>query len=1025
MSPEQWRQVKEIFHAALEVAPEERGSFLDKACSGDAALRREVESLIASHERTGNFIDSPAYEAAAHLLTDDPETLGEGQTVGDYRIMKKIGRGGMGEVYLARDTKLGRSVALKVLPVSFSQFTDRLRRFETEACAASALNHPNILTIYGMGQSDSRHFIATEFIEGETLRRHIPKEGMRVEDALDIAVQIASALQAAHEAGIIHRDVKPENIMVRRDGYVKVLDFGLAKLAADWRGDSGDAPTIQKTDSGAVMGTVQYMSPEQARGLSLDARTDIWSFGIVLYEMLAGRAPFDGETSSHTIVSILEDETPPLRSARPDAPPELERIVMRALRKQRDERYQSARELLEDLKQLKHRLDFQAELERSSAPVSKAVAASGQISGKLHAGEHEEDAASAETIRIDTARNTSGFDDLTRSVRRNWRWALLALFVPVAAFLASFFAYRYLSQRRVDSNFRQTSNTTTTSPALLRAKQVTTWAGLDIYPSFSPDGNAIVYSSDHSGSFELYIKQLTPGGREIQLTSDGQQNVQPAWSHDGKLIAYHSNKRGGIWVVPAFGGTPRQLTEFGSRPAWSYDSTQIAFQSQGAVDVQINSPGVQPPSTIWTVAAAGGAPQQVTHEGNPAGGHGSPAWSPDGRRIAFVLVTGGHIFTQLWSVERDGSRPKLLTGGKKSPASNFDPVYAPDGRSLYFIGGTGGRSWGILKLPISPETGEAAGEPEVVKETGWTVFRNLQFSADGKHLAHSALEMTSNLWSVQVSQAGEAVGQPTLMTQDTTFRKSSPAFSPDGKRVAYQRFVVGENHDIWLMDADGKNPTQLTTDPGSELFANWTPQGDKVLFLYVEPTQPPTVRLIDLQTGKVETLLSLNIGVGYLQLSPDGKSIAYNSTDNGVTNVWTVSLEDRQPKQLTFDKEMAGFPRWSPDGRFIVFESRRDDSSHLMIIPREGGEPKQLTFGEGHTFTGGLSPDGNRISFAGYRNSAWNICWVGREGGAEKQVTNNQKLNVFLRYPVWSPLGNQIVYEYAEVKGNIWITDLE
>ncbi|HEX8748922.1 MAG TPA: protein kinase, partial [Pyrinomonadaceae bacterium] len=344
MSPEQWNQVKELFHAALEVAPEERARFLDKACSNDASLRREVESLIASHERTGNFIDSPAFEAAAQLLADDPDSLSEGQVIGDYRILKKIGRGGMGEVYLARDNKLGRSVALKVLPGSFSQFTDRLRRFETEACAASALNHPNILTIFGMGQADSRHFIVTEFIEGETLRRHIPKEGMRIEDALEIGVQIASALQAAHAASIIHRDIKPENIMVRSDGYVKVLDFGLAKLAADWRGDGGDTPTrpLLKTDSGAVMGTVQYMSPEQARGLVVDARTDIWSFGIVLYEMLAGRAPFDGETSSHTIVSILEDDTPPLRDARPGAPEELERIVMKALRKRREERYQSA-----------------------------------------------------------------------------------------------------------------------------------------------------------------------------------------------------------------------------------------------------------------------------------------------------------------------------------------------------------------------------------------------------------------------------------------------------------------------------------------------------------------------------------------------------------------------------------------------------------------------------------------------------------------------------------------------------------
>ncbi|HEX8747712.1 MAG TPA: hypothetical protein VF717_10980, partial [Pyrinomonadaceae bacterium] len=680
---------------------------------------------------------------------------------------------------------------------------------------------------------------------------------------------------------------------------------------------------------------------------------------------------------------------------------------------------QSAGEMLADLKHLKHRLDFQVELERT-ASATKENAPSGEIR-KLHEG--EADASTAETIRIEAARTTSGFDHLTGSVRRNWRWALLALFVPAAVFIVSLLGYRYLSRRSVEQNFRQTSNTST-APALLKARQVTSWAGLDVFPSFSPDGNAIVYSSDHTGSFEVYIKQLTPGGREIQLTSDGQQNLQPVWSRDGKLIAYHSNKRGGIWVVPAYGGMPRQLTDFGSHPAWSYDSSRIAFQSQTAVDFQINAPGFQPPSTIWTVAAEGGAPQQLTREGAPAGGHGSPCWSPDGRRITFVVVMGGTITTQLWSVLSDGTNPKILTAGRKSSSSNFDPVYAPDGRSLYFTGTTGGRGWGVLKLPISPETGEAAGEPQIVKETGWTIFRNLQISADGKRLAHGALDMTSHLWSVQLSPSGEAVGQPTVLTQDTTFRKSSPAISPDGKRIAFQRFVVGENHDIWLMDADGKNPTQLTTGSGSELFANWFPQGDKVAFLSVEQNQPPTIRAIDVQTGKVETLLSPGRETSFLQLSPDGKSFAFNFMDNGVTNVWTISLEDKEPSQLTFSKEMAGFPRWSPDSRFIVFEARENNSSHLMIVPREGGEPKQLTFSAGPTFTGGWSPDGSRISFAGNRNSAWNIWWVAREGG-EKQVTNNTKLNVFVRYPVWSPLGNQIVFEYAEVKGNIWITDLE
>jgi Tol biopolymer transport system component len=1023
MDPEKWKQVKEIFHAALGVAPRERAAFLDKACSGQETVRREVESLIASHEKTGDFIDSPAFEVAAHLLADDADTLSDGLLVGDYKILKKIGRGGMGEVYLARDQRLGRSVALKVLPGHFNDYTDRLRRFETEACAASALNHPNILTIYGIGQADSRHFIATEFIEGETLRQHMPDDGMKILEALDIAVQIASALSAAHEAGIIHRDIKPENIMLRRDGYVKVLDFGLAKLAEDWRGDDEDALTrpILKTDSGAVMGTVQYMSPEQARGLSLDARTDIWSFGVVLYEMIAGRAPFDGETSSHTIVSILEEETPPFKETRPDSPAELEWIVMKTLRKDRNERYQTNKELLGDLKELKHKLEFQAELERSDVPGKASKQPGASIKG--NSGK-DSDASRAATVRVEAARTTSSFDYLTGSVKRNWRWALLAIAAPVFAFVAVFLGYRYLSARRYEVNYQKTSNTSR-GPGVHKAKQVTSWAGLDVFPSFSPDGNSIVYSSDHNGSFEIYAKQLMPGGREIQLTSDGQQNLQPFWSPDGQRIAYHSNKRGGIWVIPAMGGAPKQLTDFGSRPVWSPDGSLIAFQSQRAVDFQINSAGVQPPSVIWTVPAAGGTPQQVTHAGNPSGGHGAPCWSPDGRRIAFIAVDMGRTETQIWTVARDGSDARLLTEGLKKPGANFDPVYAPDGRSLYYTGNTVGRGWGVLKVPLSPQTGEAAGEPVVVIESGWTIFRNLQVSADGKRLLHTATDMTSNIWSVQLSAAGEAVGQPTALTQDTTFRKSSPSFSPDGKRIAYQKFVVGEYHDIWLIDADGKNQTQLTTDKGSELFASWFPQGDRIAFLYNEQNQAPSLRSIDIQTGREDSLLYLKRDIGYPHLAPDGKTFAFNSTENGVTNIWTVSLDDKEPRQLTFAKELTGFPRWSPDGQFVAFEARQGDNSKLMIIPRGGGEAKQLTYGTGLTFTGGWSPDGNRVSFAGYRNNVWNVWWIAREGGAEKQVTSNTKLNVFVRYPTWSPLGNQIAFEYAEVKGNIWILDLE
>jgi len=380
MTPERWQKVKEIFQAALDRAPEERSAFLSSACGGDEVLRREVESLIASHEKDGSFIDSPAYEAAADVLSGDQE-LKAGQTIASYEIISFISRGGMGEVYLAQDKRLSRKVALKLLPASFTNDGDRLRRFEQEARAASALNHPNIVTIHEIGHSDSRHYIATEFIDGETLRARISRTRLEPKEALDIAVQISSALASAHAEGIIHRDIKPENIMLRRDGIVKVLDFGLAKLTGKNETGPEDATrAMVRTSAGVVMGTVTYMSPEQARGLSVDARTDIWSLGVVLYEMLTGDTPFAGETTADVLGKLLHKDPQLLTESVSGIPAELQHIVRKALRKDRDSRYQTVKSLLGDLEALKQDLDFAAKLERTSAPQRK-VATTTTVSG--------------------------------------------------------------------------------------------------------------------------------------------------------------------------------------------------------------------------------------------------------------------------------------------------------------------------------------------------------------------------------------------------------------------------------------------------------------------------------------------------------------------------------------------------------------------------------------------------------------------------------------------------------------------
>src|SRR6266436_1946564 len=371
MTPARLQTVEEIFHAALNQEPDQVGAFLDAACEGDEVLRRKVEALLASHQRAGSFIETTVAGIATRIIENGQANLLVGQTIGHYKISKRIGTGGMGEVYLATDMTAGRKAALKLLPERFTSDAERLKRFQQEAHAVVGLNHPNILTIYEIGEDHSTHYIASELIEGETLRQRLMRGRIELSEAVDVAIQVASALAAAHEAGIVHRDIKPENIMLRPDGYVKVLDFGIAKLAesafAEATADGAGSTTLAETNLGSVLGTVRYMSPEQARGAPVDKGTDIWSLGVVLYEMVTGHAPFTGDIPREVMSSILEMEPPPLTSYLTHSPAELQQIVTKTLRKDREERNRTVREPLESLKDLRHKLEFEAELERSTA----------------------------------------------------------------------------------------------------------------------------------------------------------------------------------------------------------------------------------------------------------------------------------------------------------------------------------------------------------------------------------------------------------------------------------------------------------------------------------------------------------------------------------------------------------------------------------------------------------------------------------------------------------------------------------
>ena len=381
MTPARLQTIEEIFHAALDQEPDQIGAFLDTACEGDQLLRRKVETLLASHQRAGRFIETSAVGITARVIENGQADLLVDRTIGHYKISERIGTGGMGDVYLATDVTAGRKAALKLLPTRFTSDAERLKRFQQEARALVGLNHPNILTVYEIGEDHSTHYIASELIEGETLRQRLMRGRMELMEAVDVAIQVASALAAAHETGIVHRDIKPENIMLRPDGYVKVLDFGIAKLAesafAKATADGAGSMTLTDTSLGSILGTVRYMSPEQACGAQVDKRTDIWSLGVVLYEMVTGHAPFTGDPPSHgygaagtpqeVMSAILEKEPLPLARYVPRAPAELQQIVSKTLRKDPAQRYHSAHELLHALQSLRRRMEFKAELRRSTS----------------------------------------------------------------------------------------------------------------------------------------------------------------------------------------------------------------------------------------------------------------------------------------------------------------------------------------------------------------------------------------------------------------------------------------------------------------------------------------------------------------------------------------------------------------------------------------------------------------------------------------------------------------------------------
>jgi serine/threonine-protein kinase len=446
MISERWQHIERLFHSALERTPAECSAFLAETCEGDERLRGEVESLISAHDSAGDFLETPAFEIEAESLAGRA-TLVAGQTLSHYRILDLVGEGGMGEVYLAEDTRLGRRVALKLLTGYLHKDERRLRRFEREARAAAALSHPNVCVIHEVDETeDGYHFITMEYVEGTTLRQRIGPERMSLEEALDTAMQVASALVAAHAAGIVHRDIKPENIMLRPDGCIKVLDFGVAKLTERESAFLDAKATTKvpvKTEPGMIIGTVGYMSPEQVRGsLEVDARTDIWSLGVLLYEMVTARLPFEGATPSHTMVAITDQEPPPLSRYVQDVPEALEQIVKCALAKDTEARYQTAREMLVELKTLQQRIDAGTELDHYMGPESAGSGgATRSLDGRRQTADGVVLSSAGRLGEAETTHAVSSAEYLVTQIKRYQRGVALAVGAVVITVVGLAYSY--------------------------------------------------------------------------------------------------------------------------------------------------------------------------------------------------------------------------------------------------------------------------------------------------------------------------------------------------------------------------------------------------------------------------------------------------------------------------------------------------------------------------------------------------------------------------------------------------------